>query len=122
MQRLVEIRPRHGDKGFDPAGHRAPQVVDDAEYGVTVLQRTGDDAHGAEIVNLVDRDALALQFLVNTVQALDAALDPCLNAGFFQLVADDALHLGEKSFTLLATGVDRFFYLLVRKGIEKAEA
>ncbi len=75
VQRLVEIRPRHGDEVLDAAGHRTPEVVDDAEHGVAVLHRLGDDAHGVQVVHLVDADALALQFLVNAVEALDAALD-----------------------------------------------
>ena len=122
VQRLVEVRPRHGDEILDAPGHRPPQIVDDAENGVAILQRTGDDAHGAQVVDLVDGDALALQFLVDAVEALDAAFDARLDAGLFQLVADDLLHLGEKDLALLAARVDRFFDLLVADGIEEAEA
>src|SRR6202140_4728316 len=46
-QRLIKIRPGHGDEIFDAPRHRPPKVMDDAENGVAVLQRAGDDAHGA---------------------------------------------------------------------------
>ena len=95
--------------------------MNDAEHGVTILQRARDHAHGTEVVDLIDGNALALQFLVNAEEALDAAFDPGLDARLFQFVADDLLHLREKGFTLLAAGVDRFFDLLVADGIEEAE-
>ena len=82
-------------------GHRPPEVVNDAEYGVAVLERTGDDAHGAEVVDLVHGDALALQFFVDAEEALDATFDARKNAGLFELVGDDPLHFGEKGFALL---------------------
>ena len=122
VQRLVEIRPRHRNEILDSSRNRPPKIVDDAEDRVAILQRTRDDAHGAQIVDLVDGDALTLQFLVDAVEALDAAFDAGLDAGFFQLVADDLLHLREKDFALLAARVDRFFDLLVTDGIEEAEA
>ena len=58
VQRLVEIRPRHGNEIFDAAGNGTPEIVDDAENGVAVLHRVGDDAHGVEVVDLFDTDAL----------------------------------------------------------------
>ena len=82
-------------------GHRPPQVVDDAENGVAVLHGVGDDAHGVEVVDLVDADALAQQFLVDAVEALDAAFDAAGDAGFFQAVAEhafDARHEGFAGF------------------------
>ena len=122
VQRLIKIRPRHGNEILDAPRHRPPQVVNDAEHRIAILQRTRNHAHGAQVVDLVDRDALALQFLVNAVEALDAAFDARLDAGFFQLVGDGLLHFGEEGFALLAAGVDRFFHLLVTQGIEEAEA
>ncbi len=122
VQRLVKVGPRHGDEILDAPRHRPPQVVNDAEHGVTILQRSRNHAHGAKVVDLVDGNALALQFLVNAVEALDAAFDPRLNAGLFQLVGDRLLHLREEGFALLAPRIDGFFYLLVAQRIEKAEA
>src|SRR5208337_4504695 len=82
VQRLVEVGPRHGDEVLDASGHGAPEIVDDAENGVAVLHGIGDHAHGVEIVNLVNADALAKQFPVDAIEALDAALDAAGDAGF----------------------------------------
>src|SRR5207253_4746569 len=87
VQRLVKVWPRHGDEVLDTAGHGAPQVVDDAKNGVAVLHGVGDHAHGVEVVDLVDIDALAQQFFVDAVEALDAALDTPGDAGFFEAIA-----------------------------------
>src|SRR5277367_6009902 len=73
MQRLIKIRPRHGNEILDAPWHRAPDVVDDPQHGVTVLQRARDDAHGKEVVNLIDGYALPLQLLVDAEEAFDPA-------------------------------------------------
>ena len=122
VQRLIEVGPRHGDEILDAPRHRTPDVVNDAQHCVAVLQRARDDAHGKQIVDLIDGNALALQLLVDRIQALDAALHLGLDAGLFQLVVDDCLHLREKSFALFAARIDSFFHLLVARGIEEAEA
>jgi len=43
---------------------------------VAVLHGIGDHAHGEQVVNLINTDALAQQFLVDAEQSLDAAFDP----------------------------------------------
>jgi len=68
MQRLVKVGPRHGDEILDAPRNRPPEVMDDAKHGVAVLQRPRDNAHGAQVINLVDGDALALQFFVNAIE------------------------------------------------------
>jgi hypothetical protein len=42
------------DEVLDAAGNRVPLVVDDAERGVAVLHRIGDDAQGQQIVHLIE--------------------------------------------------------------------
>ena len=86
MQRLVEVGPGHGYEIFDASRHRPPQVVNDAEHGVAILHGRRDHAHGAQIVDLLDRDALPLQLFVDTEQPLDPAFDGGSDARFFQLV------------------------------------
>src|ERR1700686_3586441 len=122
MQRLIKIRPGHGDEILDAPRNRPPEVMDDAENGVAILQRASDDAHGAQVVDLFHGNALALQFFMDAEQALDSAFDAGLDAGFFPLVSDRLLHLGEKSFAFLAPGIHRFFDLLVTEGVKKAKA
>ncbi len=85
VQRLVQVRTRHGDEIFNAPRHRAPQVVHNAEDGVAILHRTCDHAHGVEVINLVHGDALLQQFLVNAEQPLDAAFDIRRDSGLFQL-------------------------------------
>jgi hypothetical protein len=121
VQRLVEIGPRHGDEVLDTAGHGAPEVVDDAENGVAILHGISDDAHGIEVVDLLDADALALQFLVDAVEALDAAFDAAGDAGFFQAVAEHALDARHEGFALFAAGLDGDADLLVSDGIDVLE-
>ena len=122
MQRLVKVGTRHGNEILDAPWNRPPEVMDDAKHGVAILQRTCDDAHGAQVVDLVDRNALALQFLVDAVEPFDAAFDARLNARLFELVGNRRLHLGEESLAFLAAGVDGFFHLLVAQRIEEAES
>src|ERR1700733_14970608 len=122
MQRLIKIWPRHGNEILDTSRHRPPDIVDNSEHGVAILQGPRDYAHGKEIVDLIDGNVLPLQLLVNAVKALDAAFDLCLDAGLFQLVVNDGLHLGEKDFALFAASVDGLFNLLVACGIKKQKA
>ncbi len=37
VQRLVQIRPRHGNEIFNAPRHRTPQIVNDAQHGVAIL-------------------------------------------------------------------------------------
>ena len=91
------------------------------EHGVAVLHRLRDHAHGIEVIHLLDRNMLALQFLVDAVQALDAALHGRGNPGLFQLVAEYGLHPRQESFAGLAPRFDRIVHLLVSDGIDVAE-
>ena len=81
-----------------------------------------DHAHGEQVVNLVDGDALLLQFFVDAVKALDAAFDFGGDAGFFQLVAQFLFDSARNCFALLAAGFDGVVDLLVADGIEIAKA
>jgi uncharacterized damage-inducible protein DinB len=61
------------------------------------------------------------QFLVDAVEALDAALDAAGDAGFFQAVAQHAFHARHESFALFAARLDRDPNLLVSNGIDVLE-
>jgi hypothetical protein len=37
VQRLIPVRPGHGDKVFDASGHRRPGLMNSAECGIAVL-------------------------------------------------------------------------------------
>ena len=73
MQRLVEIRTRNGDEILDAAWNRTPLVVDHAKSGVAILHGVGDDAQGHQVVDLLDRDLLPLELLINRIRAFEAS-------------------------------------------------
>ena len=72
------------------------------EHSVTVVHRAGNHANGVEIVSLVHGDALALKFLPDGKQALNAAFHARFDVRFLQLGADDAFHLLQELFALFA--------------------
>ena len=59
---------------------------------------------------------------MNAVEPLDPALHLGLNAGLFEFVSNDGLHLRQKSLALFPARIDGFLHLLVSIRIEKAEA
>ena len=75
VQRLVAVRPRHRDEVLEPSRHRRPHLVDDAEHRVAVLDAARDHAQREEVVDLIERDLLPLELLVDRPEALDAAVD-----------------------------------------------
>ena len=106
VQRLIQIGPRHGDVILEPAGHGTPHLMDHAQRRVAIADRVGDHANGEQIVNLIDRAMLAQTFLVNRVQALDAAIDFGGDSIFLEALADRVLQLRQKRFKFLALGND----------------
>ena len=74
VQRLIAVRPGHGDEVLDAPRHGRPRLVDDAEGGIAVLHAVGDDAQGHEIVDLVELDSLAFELLVDAVETLEAPI------------------------------------------------
>ena len=88
VQGLVEIRARNRDEILDPARHGGPFVVNHAERAVAVLDGVGDDADGKQVVDLVERDLLALELLVDGIGTLDARF----HAGRNALAAEFGFH------------------------------
>ena len=64
VQRLIEVRPRHGDVVFEPARHRTPDVVHHAERGIAVSFRIRDHADGEQVVHLLEAALLAQDLAV----------------------------------------------------------
>ena len=94
VQRLIEIRPRHGDVILEAAGNGSPNVVDHAERGVTIAFRVGNDANSEKIVNLFEAALLALQLAVQRTQAFHASFEFGGNSVFHKLWSESrfALH------------------------------
>ena len=107
VQRLVAVRPRHGDEILDAARHRRPRLVNDAERRVAVLHAVGDDAQRHEVVDLIELDALALELLIDAVEALQPAVDLLdRNLGLAQLRDDGLLQVVDLGFGRLALALD----------------
>ena len=92
VQRLVEVRLRHGDVVLDPSGDRPPGLVDDAEGRVAVLDRGSDDAEGEVVVELADVDVLPSQLLPDRVHRLHAAVHVAGDLVVAELPGDGLLH------------------------------
>ena len=121
MQRLVEVRARHGDVILEAAGDGPPDLVDHAERGVTIFYRVGDHADGQQIVNLVEIALLVLNFQVNGIQALDARLHFGGNSVFDHFFTNGVLHFREERVEGVLLVGDLFLQFEERLGLEIAE-
>ena len=122
VQRLVEVRPGHGDVILEPAGHGPPHLMDHAERRVAVADGVRNHAHGQQVVNLIDRAVLAQTLLVNGIEALHAAVDFGGNSVFVEALANRVLQFREKSLEFFSFGDDGILQLLVSLGLEVAES
>jgi hypothetical protein len=102
VQGLIEVGPGHGDVILKSAGHRTPHLVHDSQSGVATAHRIGDDAHGQQVVDLVESALLPLSLEVHGVEALDAAFDFGRDAIFGQSLADGLLDIQQECLEFLA--------------------
>src|SRR5262245_52268901 len=98
VQRPVAVFARHGDEILDPIVEGLTVFVHYAEREITVLLFPRDDPNRGQVVYLIERNLLALEFEINAVEPLDAPLDPDeVHALIGQPLGDRALDLFEKS-------------------------
>ena len=121
VQRLVEVRPRHGDVILESPGNGTPYLMDHAERRITILHRVGNHAHGEQVVDLIERPLLLLNLLVQRIEALDAGLHFGGNAVLDQLAANRVLHFDQKLVEDLLLGRDFLLQLEKRFRLEIAE-
>ena len=107
MQRLVEIRTRDGNEIFDPARHGPPGIVDDAQGSIAVLDGVRDNAEGQQVVDLVGGNVLALEFLPDAVEALDAAFEARGDRVGLHLGLHGRLDFGQEFLADLAPALHR---------------
>src|SRR5208337_5478259 len=81
MERLVHVRLGKTYKILEPARHKRPERMEDAEYVVAVAHRVRDDSQRDHILDLLKRDLLFNHLLVNAVVMLDPAFYLAGNAG-----------------------------------------
>ena len=105
MQRLVAVRLRCGDVVLEAARNRLVQVVNVAEHVVAVRHGIDNNAHGADIIDLVDGLVLGVHFAVDRVNMLDASRNRVVNVRFLQLGADAVLNTLQEFLMLLTLGL-----------------
>ena len=85
-----------------------PFIVDHSQRGITVFHRIRNDADGEQIVNLIQRDLLALQLLEHRVGALEPASTRAGIPSRARLTSDSVLDLFEKCFVGGVRGFELF--------------
>ena len=88
---------------------------------IAALHRIGNDADGEKIVDLVERDLLAFEFLIYGIGALDAGFDARRNPFAAELRFHCAAHAFEILFVGRALGFDGVGNFRERFGIEMPE-
>ena len=73
VQRSVQVVLRRRDVVVELAGDVVPAAVHHAERGVAMLDRPGDDAHGAHVEHLLECEVLAMHLPPDAVDVLRAA-------------------------------------------------
>lgn len=75
MQRFVAVGLRVGDIVVEFLGDMLPMAVHHTQHGVAVADAFHDDAHGAQVVEFVHGDVLALHLFPDAVDVLGTAVD-----------------------------------------------
>jgi hypothetical protein len=95
--------------------------VEDAEGRVAVGDALHEDPQGHEVVDLVERDPLPLELLLDRVQALDAPLDLGVDARRLQLLGHGRTRLLHEREGRLPLLLDLHGERLVAHGVEVPE-
>ena len=100
VQALVAVGLGGGDIVLETVGQRVVHIVDEAQRAVALGQRIQNDPHRIDIIDLVEGLVLHDGLAVDTVDALDTALDGgTLDAAFHQTLLNDSGHSGKKFLT-----------------------
>jgi hypothetical protein len=97
-------------------------VVDDAESGVAIALGIADDAHGKQVVNLIEAAFLANQFAMERVKSLDARFEFGGNAVLDEAGANGVLDVFEKALVDGLFFGDFFLQGEVSVRLEEAES
>ena len=92
-----------------------------SQRGVAVFHVIGDDAYRQQIENLIGRDSLLLQFLMDGIEPLDSRFGEARNVVLLHFVFDDLGDLCQKRFMRPTLSIDDFFEFLVCLRIDVAE-
>src|SRR6202044_1337412 len=105
----------------ESAGHGTPEVMHHAEHSVTVALVVRNDAHGEQVVDLIEAALLANDFAMKRVRTLDARRYVGGDAGLDEFGADHSLHVFEKCQMSRRFVADFFLQREERLGLEIAE-
>ncbi len=121
VQRAIAVFLGVGDVVVKLLGNMPPQGVDDTQRGVAVAHFRHQHAHGAHIVDLAERQALALHFAPDGIDVLGTAADVGFDTGGLQLGAQLVHHVGDEALTVEPPFVQQRGDLLVLIGFKVAE-
>ncbi len=121
VQGLIEIRPRHGDVILESAGHRAPDMVHNAQGRVTIPLAIADNADGKKIIDLLEAALLAHNLAVQGIQPLYASFQLRGNAILNQLGTDGGLHFFQEFLVNRRLVADFLLQRQERLRLQKAE-
>ena len=126
VQRPVAVELGHRHVVLEAAGHRLPERMDEAEGAVAVprplvARALDDDAHGREVVDLVELAALLGHLVVDRIEVLRAARDLRRDPDLLQLAAQDVARLGHVVLAVGAPLRDHRLDLVVLAGMEGLE-
>ncbi len=122
VQRLVEVELGHRHPVLEAAGQRLPERVDDPDGAVAVLDRVDQDAHGREVVDLVELAALLGHLRVDGVEVLRAARDVRADPDRLELLAQVGARAGDVVLALRALLADQALDLVVLARVQRRES
>ncbi len=121
VQGLVPVDARDRDVVLEPSRHGLVDAVHQAERAITRIRAVDDDAKTVDIDHFIQRDVLALHFLVNAIEMLLAAVDVADELGFFQRPLEGLGDLGDKFFLIAAGPLQLPLENLVAVGVQRPE-
>ncbi len=122
VEGLIPVELGHRDVVLEPARHRLPQRVDDADGAVAVLHRVHDHAQCREVVDLVELLALDGHLLVDGVDVLRPSGDlDGHDADVLELAIEERSRVGDHGVAVGAALVDELLDLGVAAGMERGE-
>ena len=96
--------------------------MDLAEHLVALVHRADNDAHGGEVVDLVERLVLVLHLLVDGIEVLGAAEHLAVDVALLENAVDLLDHEVDEAVALLQLLMDVLDEVLERGGIEVFQA
>ena len=100
MEGLVKVRFGNADEILEPAGHRRPERMDQAQDRVAVDLAVGDDPDRDQVIHIFEGDPLLQHLLVDAVKMLGPSLHLTLVAVLGKLPLHDLDQFVDVGFPL----------------------